>query len=166
MKTTSHILTSAILATAVAGFLHCASCKTPEKTGTDANKDTTKETTAENDEDAVSASGQLNEKYLREGFISGDLFRVVIVTAANDPSESMEQIEEKARQRAFVSMQRFIQSEDRPVNQNTKAEILNVINANGVFKKKDFRGYKDQIYYLEVQQENLKRHLSSMAERR
>jgi hypothetical protein len=109
-------------------------------------------------------SPELQEKFLKEGFITQAKFRITIVTirGTNIP---LEEIEEKAKKRAFITLQKFVTSEGIQISKNMQAELLNLISTNGILSKQTIEECTDDIYYFDIDRENLKRHIKSLAEK-
>lgn len=153
-----------IIMMTILSFAFIVSCSKPmQKPG---QEDLPQKNDIEQTQDSDSSARiPFDEKYLREGFITNDEFRVVIVIASEDESTSDDEIKEKAKNRAFVTLQKFLRSNNRSVDKNTNAELLNLINTKGSFVRKGFEGYKDNVYYLEIKRENLILHLKKITER-
>jgi hypothetical protein len=118
-----------------------------------------------NGEIPLSDSG-IDKKYLAEGFISGDLYRVVIVTPKEADAADMDAITARARKRARVSLEQSLAAINIPRDRNTRAEILKVIDTNGRLEKKDFETVKYDIYYFDISKKNLKNYLKNASTQR
>ena len=97
---------------------------------------------------------ELPKEYRKEGFISKSLFRIIIV----EPREScpgIEEIEKTAKRRAFMSLQKYLASRNKTINQNTRAKLLNLINQNGKISKPDYDGGSRELFIFEIKKDNL-----------
>jgi len=136
----------------------CISCSTDNKT--DGKTDGKNGKTGK----LVIDSNELKKKYLSEGFISGDVFRIVIMAPKNDSTNSLSELEEKAKKRANSTLQNYLASENKTINQNVKAGILNLINNNGTFSQKEMEWDNNNIFYFEINKENLKKQVKNLGE--
>jgi hypothetical protein len=107
-------------------------------------------------------SNELKKKYLSEGFISGDIFRIVIMAPKNDSTNNLSELEEKAKKRANSTLQNYLASENKTINQNVKAGILDLINNNGTFSQKEMEWDNNNIFYFEINKENLKKQVRNL----
>jgi hypothetical protein len=76
----------------------------------------------------------LIEQYEQEGFLSKDLYRVIIVkpfgsTMTND------ELEKQVKSKAIASLKKYITSNQKNLTANTNAEILNLINNSGTIRE-------------------------------
>ncbi len=108
-------------------------------------------------------NNKIDKKYLNEGFISGNVFRSVIIATKEECEEGTADIEEKSKNRAFSSLQKYLQSTGHYSGGNIKARLLNLINQNGRFipLKKECR--KNNIYYYDIEKEDIKGHLKRIS---
>ena len=95
-------------------------CKSGEKSSTN-------ETTKKNGV-SVKNDNAIEKKYLDEGFIDSNTFRVIILSDSTYGSESESDVEHMAKKRTRISLQKFLLSKNRKIDQNTKAKILGLIN--------------------------------------
>jgi hypothetical protein len=107
----------------------------------------------------------IEKKYLTEGFISGDLYRVVIVTPKDSGAAELEAVRIRAKKRARVSLERSLAEENIPGNQNMKAEILNLIEQNGQLARKDIGHSRYHVYYFNIIKKNIKNYLKNASSR-
>lgn len=108
----------------------------------------------------------IEKKYLAEGFISNDLYRVVIVSPKEAGSGDLEWIKDKAKNRARVSLEQNLRGSDIPFDRNTKAEIINLINSNGELSKKDIDHQRYNVYYFDITKKNMKNYLKNVSSQR
>jgi hypothetical protein len=108
---------------------------------------------------------KIDKKYLDEGFISRDVFRSVIIAPREECEEGSRAIEEKSRNRAFTSLQKYVQSKGNYSGQKTNAELLNLMNRNGKFIPLKKECGKNNIYYYDIKKKNIRRHLKRISER-
>jgi hypothetical protein len=106
---------------------------------------------------------KINKKYLNEGFISRNIFRSVIIATREECEEGTAGIEEKSRNRAFTSLQKYIQSTGNYSGGKTKASLLNLINQNGRFIPLKRECSKNNVYYYDIEKKNIKGHLKRIS---
>ncbi len=152
-----HITQLATISLCIVFTLACSHCSKNVK-------DTSAEDKPDEATKTLTDTGSLDEKFLKEGFINNNYFRVVILTPKDDSSD-INELESKAKKRAYVSLQKFLMSAGRQVDKNTRAELLNMINSKGSFSKKDIKQCKDSVYYYEIKRSNLKKHLKKISQR-
>lgn len=108
---------------------------------------------------------KLVRDYVKEGFISRDTFRIVIIQP-RESDDGAESIEKSARQRAFVSLQKYLSSRNMTINKNTRAKLINLTEACGslrLFEEKcDTR---KKVYLFEIKKANLKQYVDTIAEK-
>jgi superfamily I DNA and/or RNA helicase len=108
----------------------------------------------------------IEKKYLAEGFISEDLFRVVIVTLKDSGAAEPGSIKSRAKNRARVSLERSLAEDNIPSDRNMKAEILNIIEQNGHLFRKDIEHRRYNVYYFDVTKKNMKNYLRNISSQR
>ncbi|MFW5860860.1 MAG: hypothetical protein ACOCWZ_01305 [Spirochaetota bacterium] len=104
-------------------------------------------------------------EYQKEGFISPDRYRVIIVVPAencNEPSS----ITELARKRAVLSLRKYLMSQDIPVNHNAQAYILNLVHNHGTLKKHDTSRSTRYCFFFDINKNNLKHSLDTISQQR
>ncbi len=106
---------------------------------------------------------KIDKKYLTEGFLSRSLFRSVIIATREECEEGISRIEEKSRNRALVSLQKYIQSTGQYTGANSRARLLDLINRNGKFSPLKKECGRNNIYYFDIEKENLKGHLKRIS---
>jgi hypothetical protein len=104
----------------------------------------------------------LDKKFLQEGFITDELYRVVIISAKDGGNPNMQEIQSKARIRARVSLERILMADSRNYNKNSTAGILNLIENNGALYKKDIGHKNYEVYYFEITKKDLKNSLRNI----
>ncbi len=109
---------------------------------------------------------EIEKRYLTEGFISIDVFRVIILAPEEECLNNLKEIEYRARKRAEASLQKFLVSKDRIIDQNTRATILNLINSHGKLQAKDIHCQGNNVFYFDIKKSNLKRHLKRITSSR
>ncbi len=132
------------------------------------SKDVTiqKNTSEEFTEIKPPARKTLSKKYLSEGFIGSDIFRVIILAPVEECDNGFTEIQYRAKKRAEASLQKFLISKDRIIDQNARAGILNLINNFGEFHAKDIHCEGNNVFYFDIQKNNLKRHLKKISQSR
>jgi hypothetical protein len=109
---------------------------------------------------------EIVKDYIKEGFISTDTFRIVIIQP-RECDDERERIEKSAQQRAFVSLQKYLSSINQTVNNNTRAKLLNLTKQNGSLKILEEKCDQRKIVYIfEIKKANLKHYIDTISERR
>jgi hypothetical protein len=108
----------------------------------------------------------IEKKYLAEGFLSEDLFRVIIVTLKGSGAPGNGAIMEKARRRALVSLERALAADDIQGGRNMKAEILNLMDQNGRLAKKNIDHARYDVYYYDINKKNMKNYFKNALQQR
>lgn len=98
----------------------------------------------------------LMKEYTTEGFIDKSTFRVVIIGTKEDCESDEKSIEKKSKNRALSSLQKYLASQEKNTDENTRAGILNMMSEYGHFYKKDPGCEKRNIYYFEIKKEGIK----------
>ncbi len=106
------------------------------------------------------------EIFLKEGFISNDVFRIVIIDVQDDKHETIESITNKARKRALATLQKYMVDNSMVYTKNTRAQLINLIRDRGRFSKQDISGNTNDVYYLEIKKNNIKGYIDSLASKR
>jgi len=107
---------------------------------------------------------KLLKRYLREGFVSKNKFRVIIISPKGY-DESLSDIKDKAEKRAQTSLTRYLQMKNRNVSYNTRAQILTIIRNNGSLYKKNIKYKKGKIYYFDITKKRIKSFLYGISSR-
>jgi hypothetical protein len=103
----------------------------------------------------------LIERYENEGFITKDLYRVIIVKPANLSVEDAE-LERQARAKAIASLKKYITAGGKSLTSNTNAEILNLIGNSGSIKK---ISVDDKILYvLDIHRQGCRSYVDSLGQ--
>ncbi len=130
------------------------------------SKGTTKNNGTKINTDISLDSVDIEKKYLTEGFITSDLYRVVIISPKEAGRDDTDAITNKARKRAQVSIEQNLAGSDIQCDRNTRAEIINLINQNGQLSKKDIEHQRYNVYYYEITKKNMKSYLKNVASQR
>lgn len=148
------IMKTILPAMAVLLLLFAVSCKGPQKTS------------AVDKEETPGREQQIDKRYLKEGFVDDNTYRVVVVTAKGDCDTEESEIRRKAKKRSYSSLVNLLLSHDRKVTSNTLACITRLVEYNGEFVKKKTNCPGSRVYYYDINQRNLKRYLMSISEPR
>lgn len=130
------------------------------------SKGTTKKNGPGPDKEISLDSVDIEKKYLAEGFITSDLYRVVIVSPKDAGISDMEEVQNKAKKRARISIEQSLAGSNIICDRNTKAEILNLINNNGQLSRKDIEHQKYSVFYYDITRKNMKNYLKNIASQR
>jgi hypothetical protein len=118
------------------------------------------------DEDISLANIDIDKKYLAEGFISDDLYRVVIVTPGGSGQLDQEYIINKAKKRAVISLERSLTAAGITCDRNTRAEILVLLEEKGSLTKKNVDHKKYDVYYFDIVKPYMKNYLKNAGMRK
>ena len=108
---------------------------------------------------AIPTPSVLIERYENEGFITRDLYRVIIVKPA-DLSVDETDLERQARAKAIASLKKYITSGGKSLTANSNAEILNLISNNGSIKKISTDG--KVLYVLDINRPGCRAYVDSL----
>ena len=104
----------------------------------------------------------LNPEYCQEGLISKDTYRVIIV----DPKDGTKtDVTALAKRRALISMQKYIKSDDARIVKESTAILLDMIDRYGILRK-EASGKRRDVYFFEINKNNLDKFLNDLANRR
>ncbi|MBN1534636.1 MAG: hypothetical protein JXA20_18325 [Spirochaetes bacterium] len=109
--------------------------------------------------------GPIDLVYQQEGFVSRDTFRVVIVAERNVGDADLATIRDNARKRSLTTLQKYLQSSNRNVTQNTTAQLLNLIEEKGNLVRKDDITEKNTVFFFDVEKRDIRRYLDSISRR-
>ena len=105
--------------------------------------------------------------YLKEGFVSKDLYRIVIVEPKEiTDSYNREKTEKTAKRRALISLQKYIMSNNQVINKNINAILLNLIEEHGILRTLPTNHRTRNIHLFEIRKSALKQSLEDLAENR
>jgi len=105
----------------------------------------------------------LEKKYMQEGFISSDTFRIIIIADRADCESSPRELAEKARKRALATLQKLLASRDITITNNIRAEFLGLIKNNGTFRKESGGCAESNIYFFEIRHPDIRDHIRKIA---
>ena len=103
--------------------------------------------------------------YQKEGFIEKNIFRVVIVTIKSQKDTDMDSIKDTAKKRSLSTLQKYLQENNKIINQNTTAQLLNLIEFNGSLKQKENISENHNIYYFDIEKQDVKRYVESVSQK-
>jgi hypothetical protein len=101
------------------------------------------------------------EKYEQEGFITKDLYRIIIVKPDNSQMNDAD-LEKQIKSKTLASIKKYITSKGKSLTSNTNAEIINLINNYGVFKT-----YKDStcnLLILDISRQGCRSYIDSLGQ--
>lgn len=103
-------------------------------------------------------------EFEKEGFISVDVYRVVIVEPESvfDATAATK----TARMRALSSLQKFLQSRDMVVDQNVTARLLALIDESGRLGESSVNGGGRCVYYFDITRPRLADYVLSISRKR
>lgn len=104
------------------------------------------------------------QEFMKEGFIDSSTFRVVIVTRKNDISADEEEIRRRASNRVIATLRRYLISQGKTVDRNTRSGILNLMNQYGHFYI--FEEERDcphtNVYYYDLKKNKIKEEILNL----
>jgi len=110
-----------------------------------------------------SSENRLNKRYMEEGFIKTDTFRVVIVATQKECINNKQQIKQRAKNRTLLLLKKYILFKFHKFNPSSKTKLLNLIGAYGKFSQGNNRCGKNNIFYFDIVNTNLKQHLKNIS---
>ncbi|OHD70128.1 MAG: hypothetical protein A2W19_04895 [Spirochaetes bacterium RBG_16_49_21] len=108
-------------------------------------------------------SPNAKKKYLAEGFISDEIFRIVIVSPKDKGDPDMENIKNRAKRRMCASLEGNLSAYGNNIGKNAKTEIDNLIEKNGRLAKKDVDSQRYNVYYFDIVKKDLKSYLKNIS---
>lgn len=114
-------------------------------------------------EDDSGFSADFKRRYLTEGFISDNTFRVIIVATKDESTTDPESVRSRAQKRALSSIEKYLRSSEQRMDTNTRARILGLVNASSTFYRKDVGSEQQHVYYLDVTKDNIKAYIRRLA---
>ena len=103
-------------------------------------------------------------EFEKEGFISADLYRIVIVEP--EGGAEITAAEKTARMRALSSLQKYLQSKDMVVDQNVTARLLALIDESGRLGRSTSNGGGRCVYYFDIERPRLADYVLSISRKR
>ena len=107
---------------------------------------------------------ELDKRFLNEGFITDDIFRVVIVSGRETENKSVQEIQSKAKIRARISLERWLLAENKSNSRAARTAIANLVEDNGLLYKKEIDHKRYEVYYFEVRKKDLKNSLKNIGQ--
>lgn len=147
--------TAAFLITAIA-FLVFFSC----------GKDQIKNDTSSSVKPSPSASAKSavngnGERYENEGFITANIYRVMIV-ALSDGNIDEKEYDKQARNKAVASLKKYLASRNKSLTANTNAQILNLIADYGTVKQVFVEGKR--LFILDIDKQGLREQVETFGQ--
>lgn len=96
-----------------------------------------------------------------EGFISQNIYKIIIVKPKYKNSTDSRDTEKYAKKRALISLRKYVQSRKGKVSRNINAALLNLIDQNGKLRKESSQKNRD-IYFFEIEKINLKEYINKL----
>ena len=105
-------------------------------------------------------------EYEKEGFITKDLFRVVIIEPKGGKEADRKEIRKTAERRALSSMEKYLVENGIMADRNAKAVLLNLISDNGRLKEALLESATRTVYLFDVEKPDLKQQLDNLPKAR
>lgn len=106
-------------------------------------------------------SNNIVKKYEKEGFIDKNTFAVIIVRPLNSRPRK-DEIENQAKKRAFVMLQKYVMNDGKRLKKNDKVVIQNAINNSSECKKVQDTEKSRDIYVLVIKEDGFYRKIKSL----
>jgi PBP1b-binding outer membrane lipoprotein LpoB len=112
------------------------------------------------------AAEEIPKEYLKEGFIDRSTFRIVIIATREECLTDQQSIEKKSRNRSLATLQKYITSQGLTITRNTNSGLINIMNENGKFYRKNAECGKTNIYYFDIKKEGIKNNVLDTSRQR
>lgn len=110
-----------------------------------------------------SSSAPDYREYEKEGFITEDIYRVVIVEPVGGAERDTDSVLKTAKRRARTSMQKHLTMSGKIINNNAKARLLNLINDHGELRETKRKYETKRVYLFDVKKPGLRQYLEGIA---
>jgi hypothetical protein len=100
-------------------------------------------------------------QFEQEGFISRDLFRVIVVRPSGS-SMTDDEVAKQARTKAILSLKRYLTSSGKSIQPNTDAGILNLIDDAGKITPYEDRSASRTVYVLDITKPECKSYVDTL----
>ncbi len=104
-----------------------------------------------------------DREYIKEGFITKDLYRIIIVEPKDEIDYPKTSIEKTAKRRAFVSLQKYLSANNILPDKNINANLLNLIGEYGTIKEAPGKSKTRKVHLFEIKKSNLKQSLDNLS---
>jgi len=108
----------------------------------------------------------LMEEYKKEGFVSNGIFRVVIVEPRESTGRDGGKITDEAKKRAYLSLKRYLMSENRIVTANVDASLLNLVESEGTLTAIEDNSRTRTVYFYDIKKNNVRGYVDGLAPKR
>ncbi len=108
----------------------------------------------------------LPEEFKTEGFVASGIFRVVIVEPGESAGKDGSNIAREAKKRAFLSLKRYLISENRIVTPNSEASLLNLVESEGKLSPVEDKSRDRTVYFFEIKKNNVREYVDGLAPKR
>lgn len=105
-------------------------------------------------------------EYEKEGFITKDIFRIVIVEPKGGKESDKKEIEKTAESRALSSMEKYLVENGIMADRNANAVLLNLIGDHGTLKESPLESATRTVYLFDVEKPDLKQQLDNLPKAR
>jgi hypothetical protein len=107
----------------------------------------------------------IEQKFLAEGFITNDLYRVVIVSP-KDAAQDAGALRTRASNRARVSLERSLSAENIECDRAVKTAVLNLIERSGQLVQKEIGSTRYSVYYFDITRKNIRGYFKNVSSQR
>ncbi len=106
------------------------------------------------------------ESYMDEGFVSDDLFRVVIFASDSELSSKDSNLIQKSKTRALAYMRKYLTESGKNSFEKIQPDIIGIINSLGKTRVLPEKSNGDRIVLFEIRQTGLKKRIDGLTDRR
>jgi hypothetical protein len=103
----------------------------------------------------------LIEQYEQEGFLSKDLYRVIIVKPFGS-NITNDELEKQVKSKAIASLKKYITSNRKSLTANTNADILNLINNSGTIR--EYNDSTRNLFILDIKKPGCRSFVDSLGQ--
>ncbi len=110
----------------------------------------------------------LKEIYSKEGFISSDRFRIVIVEPVGKEVSDGESVTQTAKKRALFALKNYVISQNGRITPNVDAALLNIVNDSGklIFQENEDKCATRRVFFYDIEKRSLRQQLNDIASHR
>ncbi len=106
------------------------------------------------------------ESYMDEGFVSDELFRVVIFASDSELSSKDSNLMQKSKTRALAYMRKYLTESGKNSFEKIQPDIIGIINSLGKTRILPEKSNGDRIVLFEIRQIGLKKRIDGLTDRR
>jgi hypothetical protein len=100
--------------------------------------------------------------YMEEGFIDDNVFRVIIISPDYERNCDPDRIRQIARKRAALTIQKYLLSNNRAVDNNAQIRIANLVHDKGILIDQEFLCNGNSVFHFDIRQNGIKLYLKDI----